>query len=234
MDTSVRKKVARKKTRKKNKNYKKKRNTTQKKSQTNYAMPVNDNGFSGTDASSSMPMTQDETIRRPERRFSNEPMKWEHCINIYGTQAWHELSRSPSQEMVYQAHCNKLREEWRSICDYMLVRVFEFEAVRCCKSGKLAARPALDEMNCAMKPMKKLARNDFPYNFDEGIEHWCLWKTGSGIDIEEIFDARRKIAKESEENGKHVEDFMHWTNPPNLKSLPEIEHVHILCLIKKK
>lgn len=199
-------------------------------------MPAKDDDLSCVDISGSMPVSQDELNRRTERRFAKEPMKWEHCMDIYDTQAWHELSRSPSQEVVYQQHCNKVRKEWKSISDYMLAKVFNFETVQCSKSdsGKLAARPILDGVTCTMKPMKKLVRNDFPYNFVEGIEHWCLWKIGSDIEVEEIFDARRKIVKESQEDGKHVEDLMHWTNPPHLKSLPEIDHVHILCLAKQK
>jgi hypothetical protein len=27
-----------------------------------------------------------------------------------------------------------------------------------------------------------------------------------------------------------VREFMHWINPPHLKSIPDIDHVHILCL----
>jgi hypothetical protein len=31
-----------------------------------------------------------------------------------------------------------------------------------------------------------LVPNDFPYDVDEGIEHWCLWKIGGASSTESI------------------------------------------------
>jgi hypothetical protein len=40
---------------------------------------------------------------------------------------------------------------------------------------------------------------------------------------------------EDSENGQAVVvDCLHWINPPHLKSLPDIDHVHILCLLQQR
>ena len=76
---------------------------------------------------------------------------------------------------------------------------------------------------------RALAKNDFPYYMEDGIEHWCLWKLGGG----DVNDVDIKWAKE--ELGQRNDDILemlHWINPEHLKSLPDIDHAHIVCLKK--
>jgi hypothetical protein len=85
------------------------------------------------------------------------------------------------------------------------------------------AYPPLSEV----KEIKKsLLPNDFPYYFADGIEHWCLWKICEDVNDDEIQQAKREL----EEMHGDVVDFLSWRNPPHLKSLPDIDHIHILCL----
>ena len=98
----------------------------------------------------------------------------------------------------------------------------------------------------------KLSLNDFPYYFEPGIQHFVLWKLGGEVTPEEISQAKLDIWNGSQStesipsssdqktpdnietacNGEQVvnnhELFLHWINPPHLKSLPGIDHVHIL------
>ncbi len=72
---------------------------------------------------------------------------------------------------------------------------------------------------------KVLVPNDFPYYFEDRVEHWCLWKLGGDVTQEDV-----EIAIKDLGNRKCYVEFMHWINPIDLKSLPDIDHVHIVCL----
>jgi hypothetical protein len=91
----------------------------------------------------------------------------------------------------------------------------------------------------------KLCINDFPYYFAPGIQHWVLWKLGGRVTSDEIFRAKINIwngfndegstkRNDFEESGtverivKDPQLFLHWENPPQLQSLPGIDHVHIV------
>jgi hypothetical protein len=93
----------------------------------------------------------------------------------------------------------------------------------------------------------KLCINDFPYYYLPGIQHWILWKLGGELPTtKEIANAKKEILKESTSHLLHDptqgllqgnaleriinddEVFLHWINPPHLRSLPGIDHVHIL------
>mmetsp|Transcript_35180 Transcript_35180/g.84885 ORF Transcript_35180/g.84885 Transcript_35180/m.84885 type:complete len:230 (-) Transcript_35180:12-701(-) len=103
------------------------------------------------------------------------------------------------------------------------------------------------EVNCTA-PLN-LSLNDFPYYLAPGIQHFVLWKLGGWITPEEIAKAKSDILKGSRSpettnntqrshciGGKDNLDqilndrgvFLYWINPPHLKSLPGIDHVHIL------
>ena len=93
----------------------------------------------------------------------------------------------------------------------------------------------------------KLCINDFPYYYLPGIQHWILWKLGGELPTStELANAKKEILKESTSHLQHDptqgllkgnameriinddEVFLHWINPPHLRSLPGIDHVHIL------
>lgn len=89
----------------------------------------------------------------------------------------------------------------------------------------------------------KLVLNDFPYDVDEGIQHWCLWKIGGtcrteGILMEELQWALQElnsypcdgvgcssslIVKQNEVTVSAVSTIdkfvtFYWVNPPHLQS----------------
>jgi hypothetical protein len=99
----------------------------------------------------------------------------------------------------------------------------------------------------------KLCLNDFPYYFATGIEHFVLWKLGGEVTPDEITNAKLELLRASqlwatmndlspEFKDKHGSEkvindhriLLSWKNPPHLKSLPGIDHVHILFHSGKK
>jgi hypothetical protein len=95
-------------------------------------------------------------------------------------------------------------------------------------------------------PKTIVVRNDFPYYTAENIHHYVLWKLHGICSDDDIAQAKEDVKQELElgdvenENGDDekgqavVVDCLHWINPPHLKSLPDIDHVHILCLLQQQ
>ena len=65
--------------------------------------------------------------------------------------------------------------------------------------------------------------NAFPYWFDEGMRHDCIWASRSPpLSPKEI---ERAIKREPSLAGREC---VWWANPVHLKSVPEIDHVHVV------
>lgn len=162
-------------------------------------------------------------------RSNDSPRSWKELIKIIQIdQAFDQLSRSPAIQKKYDEFRVYLQQEWRSIHDYILCDKLGVER---CRDPKNALWCADDFHIAAMKErgVVALRRNDFPYFVEDSIEHWVLWKLGKGSPTVEEIDAACDTLNEALEvlTGDPT-DFIHWTNPPGLQSLPNIAHVHIL------
>jgi hypothetical protein len=83
-----------------------------------------------------------------------------------------------------------------------------------------------------------LIPNDFPYYVEDNVVHYILWKYNNStsnsnnnniptsITEKEIEAAQRILETNPTINATEI---LHWINPPHLKSIPEIDHVHFLC-----
>lgn len=85
------------------------------------------------------------------------------------------------------------------------------------------------------KLSRVLCRNDFPYYFQDDIEHWIVWKyshedSQGAISMLDIEWAIQQLKSNEYQSGGKVLDTLYWVNPPHLKSIPSIDHAHILCL----
>ena len=171
--------------------------------------------------------------------FASKKYEWDELIEIVANKKFYMLRRSLEQEQVYRAYTQKLKLEWKTLLDFILCDKFGFMKVSAsCNERKLIepllsstlSTPLSDSHRWeAHRPTNEdkllrmvLVKNDFPYFFEDDIEHWILWKldedlTKSDIDLT-LEDMRREGVKT-----------LFWINPENLKSLPEIDHAHILC-----
>jgi hypothetical protein len=143
-----------------------------------------------------------------------------HIINVERNIA--KLSRSEQQQYDYEIFRYHLKQHYASSADYILISKFGFQAV---SDGpdhrRRRATPRLEDIEI---PQKILVKNDFPYYVDDDVVHYVLWKTKERITKEEIREAREQLLGELK-----ACDVLHWTNPPYLQSLPEIDHVHFIC-----
>ena len=96
------------------------------------------------------------------------------------------------------------------------------------------AYPSIIEIESSQKV---LLPNNFPYYLEDGIEHWCLWKLKEPVTEDDIKMAKDDLkfmtindAAITDNKCNVLVDTMHWINPIHLKSVPDIDHAHILCL----
>jgi len=191
------------------------------------------------------------------RGFSTGPITWEQAIDIIEKKR--DLSllvRSDDRESEYASYKECLRGKWRSIEDHILHTKFNFEKKKVIvpsdenssmkintqdvmisrnsfESGSgtelWAATPSLSEVT---EVRKALRPNEFPYYFEDGIEHWILWKLFDRVTEHDIDAAKQQLKKLKRPNGEDIK-MLHWINPPHLKTIPEIDHAHILVCEKK-
>jgi hypothetical protein len=183
-----------------------------------------------------MAQTEDIQIAEREYGYRTEPLVWPELIDIIGKeQNLAKLSRSVQQQKEYIIYRRELLKEWKSVYDHILVTKFDFDRRLMPNDGDTTDRneklweayPPLSEV----REVKKVLRpNDFPYYFADCIEHWCLWKLCEDVTDEEIEEAKKNL----QEMHGDVIGYLSWRNPPHLKSLPDIDHIHILCLREAK
>ena len=186
--------------------------------------------------------------------YRDEPLTWSELTEIIHHNDLARLTRSSHDQRTYQIFNYHLKQQYLSSTDYLLISKFGFDAVSVlvsvagevtgCDSGdgqenkvgndsttdrcrrRWRAQPTLAETT---KTQSMLIENDFPYHFDDDIKHYILWKLkGGGISQQEIQESKQQLQTRFKTTST-----LHWTNPPSLQSIPDIDHVHILCRIPK-
>ena len=160
---------------------------------------------------------------------------WEELVEIIEIEGnIPKLSRSRAQQHDYEVFRYHMTQKYRSTLDYILISKFGFDALpekgdnNTKHQTKWRAEPCLNDVTT---PRSILVENDFPYCVQDNIVHYVLWKLKEPITPHEILEARETLQSPSIENMIRAKEILQWVNPPNLKSIPEIDHVHFLCLL---
>jgi len=175
----------------------------------------------------------------PDRTIASKPFTWEQLQQIVhrGDPTMH--SRSIQVQENYVLHSREIKQEWRSMNDYILYSKFGFDKVwgcDCdydCECEQYRSDPSLEQAILEKRQETRLLLNEFPYFVEDNIEHWCLWKLGGKLLKEEVDSAVERLESKSQlRNGgdHHLETVLTWVNPPHLQSVPDIDHAHLLCL----
>ena len=147
-------------------------------------------------------------------------LKWDDVKGYVIEGKLERLRRSQEQLNVYLQFRKMLESEWESVSDYIKVTKLSFpEGIS--SNGKKKADMIVQETTISSRII--LLPNDFPYNFEKGIEHYVLWKLGDLITSSEIEEEARKLVQL-----KNADDSVFYINPVELKSILDIEHGHIL------
>lgn len=56
-----------------------------------------------------------------------------------------------------------------------------------------------------------------------GVHHYVIWKLGGFVTNEDISDSLEKLRSNIQ-----FSDYVFYINPPHLKSIPDIEHAHVI------
>lgn len=163
--------------------------------------------------------TSDETvISRTCKR--DQPMDWEELHEtIVLKKDLASLFRSQQVEDRYTQHRLQVSQTYDSIYDYILHAKFNLPR----EWNRETSRWRVPYKSTTGTPIA-LAPNDFPYFTAPGVEHWVLWKLGRAITDDDIAQAMQTLRDDH-----NVAATIHWENPPHLKSLPSIDHYHILA-----
>jgi len=188
--------------------------------------------------------------------FASQKFSWEALTEIIKEQRFDSLRRSIKQQRFYCNYSHTLKLNWKSIYDFILHSKFNYEMIAVPETAEMfhSTFVEYDEADCegdisllpnipppppgnkweARRPTdesnmknRALAKNDFPYYLEDGVEHWCLWKLGDDVTNEDIDCGMDEL------KGRGIyAEILHWINPVHLKSLPDIDHAHFVCLRK--
>jgi hypothetical protein len=170
-------------------------------------------------------------IRLPVLKYGyrTEPLDWDELVDILTVQKdLYKLSRSVEQQLIYEVYKRDLLLQWSCVMDHVLCDKFPnvFEKRFDARIERYAAYPPLQDVAASGAIHMSLVQNDFPYYMVDHIEHWVLWKLGGVCSDSDIDKAKSQLLG----SGRFFADeLLHWANPPHLKSLPEVDHIHILC-----
>eukprot|EP00977_Amphora_coffeiformis_P008930 scaffold2026_cov176-Amphora_coffeaeformis.AAC.4 len=173
--------------------------------------------------------TSTVTAAKP-RPFPSHRFTWNDLVHIIQVeQDLAKLRRSQQDQEYYNNYMDRIRAEYKTVMDFILASKMDIPTQIDPVSGKKIAPLDGNATTTTMirdTCQKRLVRNDFPYYFELDVEHWILWKLGGDgvISATELEEAKQQLRQDL---GNVVDD-LHWVNPPELKSIPEIDHVHIL------
>ncbi|GAX22425.1 hypothetical protein FisN_14Hu039 [Fistulifera solaris] len=156
--------------------------------------------------------------------YCETPLQWQEIQQIVLVEHdFDRLTRSASQQRQYELSKRAILREWASMLDYVLCTKFNLPS----ELQEGLKRVVRNDGDNTTLPRTALVRNDFPYCFEESVQHWILWKLGADCTVEDIQKAKKELQSQL-----LVQDMLHWVNPPRLQSLPGIDHVHILVLVQ--
>ena len=180
--------------------------------------------FQGARWATNSSVADDIVLQKREYGYRTIPFNWTELVQIIEVEKnLAKLSRSVKQQTEYQIHMRELRRKWSDPHHYILHSKFGFEK-RLVKSTDGELWEIYHPIS-TRTPALHLSLNDFPYYTAPEIYHYVLWKFGGDVSAQEIEQACQQIRNELGD----VLDFLHWKNPPHLKSLPDIDHAHILA-----
>ncbi|GAX81515.1 hypothetical protein CEUSTIGMA_g8943.t1 [Chlamydomonas eustigma] len=152
--------------------------------------------------------------------FREKSISWrdaEEHISEGTVQSLAKLQRSEGVLRQYRAFREQVLCKWETLLDYMRAQVFDC-STKAVEDGKISAH-LKEHVAKQENPTIAWRKNDFPYNFEQGIDHHVLWST-KPLATEELTLAI------STEFPSH--ETLYWINPPELQSIGALWHCHVL------
>ena len=134
----------------------------------------------------------------------------------------HTIIRTPYDQVVYELHKKQIADKWVSMTDKMLCTVF---GVQCCVDG--VGKMYVDYATIPKDVKLELLQNDFPYPICDNMRHYVLWKLNGQVTSDDIHNAMADLQKTVT-----ITDYVYWENATYKKSVPGIEHIHIIVQLE--
>ncbi|EIE19021.1 hypothetical protein COCSUDRAFT_44811 [Coccomyxa subellipsoidea C-169] len=150
--------------------------------------------------------------------FQLDPVPWEttrKLVEENTAESLGKLGRSPAGSVIYWKFKGTIDKEWVGVAEYVQWNIFKFQTELTEDGRKKVIVPEPDREN----PTIVWRPNDFPYNFEEGMEHHNIWSTVplSEEEVLKIVDQHRRGY-----------EFVWFTNPLPLASIPSVWHAHVI------
>jgi hypothetical protein len=133
----------------------------------------------------------------------------------------HTIDRTPNDQEIYDRYKQEVLKKWVSLGDMILHTVFGIQYT-INDTGKMYINHDMISKDVKLE----LTPNEFPYPIHNNMRHYVLWKLNGDITEQDIFVATENMFKKD-----NVIDYMYWNNPLHKRSIPGIEHVHIIAQI---
>lgn len=168
---------------------------------------------------------------------NSEPLLFTEIRDVIESGHLHLLQRCVSDQAVYRARMLELKTEWMSVGEYIISDKFGLSyKIDPTTSKKYVPRP-LPPLQQGQKELL-LQENDFPYHFEKSVKHLLLWKLGTNAVVTEE-DVRRSLEEVTTQckitrtittdvDAFDVVDYCYFINPPELKSVLDVSHAHII------
>ena len=203
----------------------------------------------------------ERTYSEEARRDNAVPMSFERLRSVIEDGRLELLGRSQEQHATYVNFMSAIKQEWSGVSDYILATKIGLPFFNG-DDGKKSVDRAGSSFNSFSVEGRNgktfFLKNDFPYNFENGVSHYVLWKLGSqivtakdstfsssssGKAIRRVIlddddapasssssscDITAAITRFVNEEAITGTDFLYYINPPSLKSIPEIDHAHVI------
>nr|QYA18610.1 HIT domain-containing protein [Clandestinovirus] len=134
-----------------------------------------------------------------------------------------QLGRTQKVTDDYKEFMSMVKQEWNSIDDYIMFRVFQGQFVIDEETGK---RKVSFDPSEEKSPRASLVKNDFPYNVSHDVQHYVLWST-QRLDNEQVASTLSKLLP-----SKRYE-VVWFENTPALKSVKNVWHAQVFSRAKQ-
>lgn len=149
----------------------------------------------------------------------DKPLSWNNIKDLIEMNNFEKFGRKNSVNQAYQEDKIRVNKIYASTRDMILINHLNFTPVS--TKNNMISVSIIQEKKCD----KLLCLNTFPYYVEKDISHKVLWS------LEELNND--KIIKYLNKTLDKNIEYVFFRNPPHLRSIPDIFHIHIFCKLSK-
>lgn len=180
----------------------------------------------------------------PIFKIRENPYNWEEIKDIIGTNKLEKLARSESESERYLKFKTSVVEQNLTVYKYLLINQLKWvneeqkQKIYELNDDDIVVTPKLTRMFTEAEDLKIL-RNDFPYHFEKGVTHLCIWTkfripSDPASPIGDISKETRAIIEKYltktfvEKYGIEWSNMVWFKNWESLQSVKRLSHIHVL------